>query len=350
MPVTKKSSKTVSQTATFGNAAPKAAKKHSVGFYLAWSALGLGIVVIAGLIYSYYYYTSHKTLARFDGGKITRSEFVKVLQVEASKFDPLAWKNPEESLKIKKNILQKLIQEKILLAKAKKFGVKINKDELNANLNSFKSGYTEDTFRDMLTLQGISYDDWSQTKQNKFIVQKLIEDEVINKIETPAEEIKLYYKEHNDEFTHPEQVRARHILVTNWDDAVKIADELNSGANFAALAKEKSISPERWKGGDLGYFSRGTHPEVFDLICFNLPVGEMSQVVKSEYGYHIFKVIDKRGPAKETLEEATPYIITQLKSQKSDAAFRAWLEPILAAANAKINDDMLGKVEVSTNE
>lgn len=317
---------------------------------LRWIGIAAGIVAIFATLYGYYYIDRQRTLAEFDGGKITREEFLKAFRLEAGKYDPLVWKDEKRALEIKGKMLDELVEEKILLDMAKKSGISVSDSELATELESYKSSYTETTFRQMLGISGINYDDWAEKKKNKYTVQKLIEQEVIGKMPVDPADVKKYYQEHAGEFTHPAEVRARHILVSSWDEASKLAKELEAGGNFAAIAKKQSISPERWNGGDLGYFSAGTHPEVFDRVCFGTPVGGTSPIVKSEYGYHIFRIIDRREPVKESLEEATPYITDRLKQEKSADAFKNWFKPIMDSASVKKNEEHLKNIEVTINE
>ena len=328
---------------------PAAPPKRPTGTYIMWGVFVFAIVLVIGLLVGYYHYTRHEALAEYKGGRVTREEFIKRLRLEAGKYDPLVWKDEVQALKIKKDVLSKIVEEHLLL-QAKKHDIKLSKQELQTELDSYKSGYSEATFQKMLESKGIDYNDWVEKKKNKHSIQKLISKAVVDKIETSDEEIKTYFNEHKEEFAHPEQVRARHILVNNWEDAEAIAKKLDEGGNFASIAKERSISPERWKGGDLGYFARGVYPEVFDRVCFNTPPGETSQVVKSDYGYHIFKVIDKRGPVKENQDEAKHYITTQLKKNKSQEAFDKWYQPIYVSANVKMNEDLLKRIEVNVDE
>lgn len=327
----------------------KTTKKTGTRPRYIWGLVaGTIMIIIAIAIYTYV--TSFRALAVFNGGNVTREEFTTALRLETGKYDPLVWKDERQSLKIKKDILNEIVQENILLTKAKDLGISVSDEELATELNSFKSGYTDDTFKKMLELKGISYADWADKKKNKLLVQKLIEKDVFDKMEIPQSEISKYYNDHTNEFSHPEQVRARHILSSTWEEAQAIEKEISDGGNFAEIAKAKSISPERWNGGDLGYFSRGTYPEVFDRTCFNLQVADTSPVVKSDYGYHIFKILDKRGPAKESLIEAKPRIIAQIKRAQSKDGFEKWYKPIYDSANVKINDNLLKQIEVTIND
>lgn len=288
-------------------------------------------------------------LAEFNGGRVTREDFLKSLTIDAAKYDPMTWKNPLLSKKIKMDILSELIKERLLLAEAARLNINATEAEFRAELDSYKSGYTDQTFEKMLETKGITYKDWAEKKRGKYLIQKLIDKEVVSKIQVADDEIKKYYNDNINEFMHPAQVRARHILVDTLEEAQKIEQELSKGGNFAQIAKDKSISPERWKGGDLGYFSEGTYPRVFDLVCFNLPIGGISQPVKSEYGYHIFKLIDKRPPRKETLDEARNYIVTRIQLEKSKEAFENWYRSIYNSADVTINRNLLERIEVSPN-
>lgn len=323
--------------------------KHSWNTYLIGAGAAVVLAIIIALAYGYYNYHHRNALAEWNGGRITRPDLINALKLEAGKYDPLVWRNAEQSLKIKRAILLDMVREQILFGLAEKAGVNVDEAELASELNSYKSGYTDDTFRQMLSAKGINYDDWTAKKRNKYVIQKMVKQEVIDKMDVSQAEIRAYYNKHVSKFTHPEQVRARHIVVSTMEEAQKIAQELEDGGNFAAIAKERSIAPERANEGDLGYFSRGVYPKVFDDVCFNLPVGETSQVVKSEYGYHIFKVIDKRPAGREDIEGAKDEIVANIRREKSEESFEKWFKPIYDAALVKINLNLLKQIEVTVN-
>jgi len=116
----------------------------------------------------------------------------------------------------------------------------------------------------------------------------------VEDIEIGDDEIQYYYDTNIDEFKHPESIRARHILFENEEKAKKILKKVKSGADFAEMAKRHSTGPTRDKGGDLGYFERGKMVPEFEEVAFALGVGEISDVVKTKFGYHIIKVEDKK--------------------------------------------------------
>lgn len=135
-------------------------------------------------------------------------------------------------------------------------------------------------------------------------------------ITVSEEEMKEYYQSHQDQFITGGAVRAKHILVKNEEEAQKILEELSrQEKDFEAAAKEYSICPSKVKGGDLGYFEKGKMVPEFEDAAFQLEVGKISQPIKTQFGYHIIKIEDKR-PSRELPFE-------QVKQQVGDHLFRS---------------------------
>lgn len=137
-----------------------------------------------------------------------------------------------------------------------------------------------------------------------------------------------------------DEVHARHILVTTEDDAKAIKAELDAGADFIELAKTKSIEPNAAQsGGDLGYFKRAVMVKPFGDAAFAMEVGQISDPVQTQFGWHIIKLEDRRPAAKPTLEAMTPQIGQQLFVQR----YRAIFDELRKAATIEIPDAALAE-------
>ena len=135
-----------------------------------------------------------------------------------------------------------------------------------------------------------------------------------------------------------DEVHARHILVTTEDDAKAIKAQLDGGADFVTLAKEKSIEPgAKDSGGDLGYFTADKMVKPFADAAFAMKVGEISNPIQTQFGWHIIKVEDRRPAAKPTLEQLTPQLGQQLYVEK----YRALFDQLRKAATIDIADPAL---------
>jgi len=310
--------------------------------------VGVALVILlakVGLVV-YRQYCEKSVVAKVGDTKITRSRFVRRLKLALSRYDPIASQNQELLDKIKTSVLDEMIRTELLFNAAKASGIGLSASEIEEEINSYKSGYSDESFDEMLKSKGLTYEEWKEDRIKELTIKKFIDEEIVSKIQVSDAEIKEYYTTHREMFEHPEEVRARHILVNSYEEAAKIVEDLNKGANFAEVAMSRSVSPDREVGGDLGYFKRGTFPEVFDKVCFSLQPGEISGPVRSEYGYHIFKVIDKRPPRKETLEEARDSIVSELKKAKGTQAVDEMYNRLRMGAKIKINKKVLKEIEV----
>ena len=152
------------------------------------------------------------------------------------------------------------------------------------------------------------------------------------------EEIKAEYDKQIAAVPSEDEVHARHILVTTEEDAKAIKAELDAGADFVTLAKEKSIEPNAAQsGGDLGYFKAAQMVKPFADAAFAMSVGQVSDPIQTQFGWHIIKVEDRRAAARPTLEQLTPQIGQQLYVQK----YRVLFDQLRKATTIDIPDQAL---------
>ena len=172
-------------------------------------------------------------------------------------------------------------------------------------------------------------------------MEKVIRQEVYAGSTVEESEIKTYFRQNREEFERPEQVRARQIVVAREDEGQRVLGLLRQGEPFDQVARDYSLSPDREQGGDLGYFSRGQMPDAFDDVVFKLPVGRLSDLIKTEYGYHIFLVEERRKAQRLTLSEVYDEIELRLRREKEENAYQAWLQELGVQAVIDVNWNLL---------
>jgi len=156
-------------------------------------------------------------------------------------------------------------------------------------------------------------------------------------VKIEEDEMRYYYDAHIDEFEKGESIHARHILLENEEDAKDILKKLKRGEDFTKLAKKYSTGPTKDTGGDLGYFERGRMVPEFEEAAFALDAGEISDVVKTKFGYHIIKVEDRRQPRADEFEDVEEKIKNKLL--KENAKNKAYDEAFLAVNSINKNSD-----------
>lgn len=161
-------------------------------------------------------------------------------------------------------------------------------------------------------------------------------------------DIEAYYKTHRDRFTEPAAVRARHILTRTEGKARTLRHRLLAGSNFAQLAVEHSMAPEAHDGGMLGWIRRGQFPAIFEDTCFALPQGAVSGIVRSEYGFHIFKVIERRDETTQPLSAVREMIRARVRSDAAHAAWKMHMDNLRAQTPVTIHEKRLRHIQLAS--
>ncbi len=150
-------------------------------------------------------------------------------------------------------------------------------------------------------------------------------------------EVKKYYKKNPEKFKAPEQIRASHVLVKTEDDAKIVLYEINNGKDFAQLAKEKSFDTNKEQGGDLGWFARGRMLPEFEEVAFKMKKGEISDIVKTSFGFHIIKLIDKKEAGIVSFDDVKQYVKATMIQEKTDEQIKTVMERLKKDLDVSIN-------------
>lgn len=210
-------------------------------------------------------------------------------------------------------LLDQLISDLVLVDAAEKEGIKVTDEELNGELGKFKSYLeTDEKYKQFLENYGMTEEYLKESLKKEYIINNYLSGKIEN-LKPTDEELQTLF----NDLKMNESVRASHILVKTEDEAKAVIDRLNKGESFEDLAKELSIdSSSKDKGGDLDYFNYTDMVQPFSEAAFSMEIGQVSEPVKSDYGYHIIKVTDKKVDSSITLESKKSDLTEYYKSVK----------------------------------
>ncbi|HHR84904.1 MAG TPA: tetratricopeptide repeat protein [Candidatus Acetothermia bacterium] len=241
-------------------------------------------------------------------------------------------------LSIEGQAMQQLIREALYGQQAKLMKISVASKDVDAQTdkqyNDLLSNYniTEEQLVTYLQGQGKTLEGFKKDMHNSVEMQlrdEALRDAVVGNVEPTDDDLAAYFEKNISKYTEDEQVRASHILVKDLDTANKVLDELNNGADFAELAKKYSTDTgTKDKGGDLGFFGRGQMVKEFEDAAFSLKVGEISQPVKSQYGYHIIKVTDRKAAHTPSLADVKTKVHDDYVKEVGDTKFNDWYKNI----------------------
>jgi len=282
-------------------------------------------------------------VARWNQTAIVVADFSKELKRRHDVFLPDESQSKQRAQFVKRKILDDLIDRKLLLQEAQKQGIQVEPEELAQEIRKFKSNYTEISFQKMLKERDFTPEEWADLKRENLMITKYLES--LSPAEATAADVDAYYQAHSADFQVPESVHVRQIVTDTKEKAETILKRLQNGENFAKLAQDLSLSPDRNDGGDLGFIQRGSFPREFE-VCFSMKPGEISPIIPSLYGFHIFKILEKAPPHALELEEVREKIELTLQQDRRQVFVKEHLKTVREQAKIEINEKILERVQI----
>lgn len=286
--------------------------------------------------------TGEEIVLQIGAREISLKEFFE--DFERAKLERGIAGDPASSKALKDALVAETIKQELILQHARRKGIAVQAEEVAAEIGRIRSNYPGDSFREMLAEQYVAYDEWIERQKTRMLVEKVIAEEIQDKITVTDEEAQAWFAAHPDMASEPERVRVRQILLGTEADAKLVKSRLARGDDFAALAREKSVSPEGREGGEIGLFARGQVPVVMNLV-FDLKVNVISDVVQSDYGFHIFEVTERIPARALAFAEVKPRVLDQVRAEKVEKAFPAWLAELAGGIKVARNDSILAAIE-----
>ena len=261
---------------------------------------------------------------------------------------------PQESMpaaeqdQIKSDILDGLIEQELLYQQSRTLGIQIENEKVNQQMDAIKQRYaTEAEFQETLTSMQISELEVKKQIERGLAIREVIEQKVAAGIVIEESDSKAFYDGNPQFFMQPERVKASHILIkveknaSEADKTVarkKIEDlrkQIQGGAAFADLAKTHSEGPSNVRGGDLGFFQRGQMVKPFEDAAFALDKDQLSDIVETDYGYHLILVTDKVPEKKFSYAEVKDRLAAKLKQDKVEVEARIYIDTLKKGAKVE---------------
>jgi parvulin-like peptidyl-prolyl isomerase len=278
-----------------------------------------------------------RPVATVNGERIELKEFEKELAAKMALAKGEMPLKPEQYARLKEEVLGRLVEERIMLQRGRELLVTVSEAELDARIEEIRKDYADGTFNALFSGDTMSFSTWKKALLKRMLLEKVVAGDVNAKVQVADAEAEARYKANRKLYAADRRARAVQIVVRDRDRAEAILKRLKAGEEFDKVAREVSIGPEAAKGGDLGFFAQGVMPEAIDRLVFSLPVGKLSGVVQSPYGFHIFKVLGREEGGGRKFAEAKERVVADLRKLKEAEAYGRWLEALKGRATVVVN-------------
>lgn len=293
--------------------------------------------------------TSTGIVAKVNGTPITQVELDRATKFMLAQSKTKKELTAEQKKEANSAVLDQLISAELLYQAGKKLKIADIDKRIEAQMKLGKSKFPSTAEYDKaLKESGLTEKELEEFARKEIFINNLIESDIASKVTVTETDAKKFYDDNADKFKQPETVQASHILI--GIDPKASADEKNkakekaavllkrakAGEDFAKLAKDNSTCPSAAQGGNLGYFGKGQMVPAFETAAFSLKSGEISEVVETQFGYHIIKVTDKKPAGTVPFADAKKEIIDYLKIQKIQQDISKYVEKLRKEAKIEI--------------
>jgi parvulin-like peptidyl-prolyl isomerase len=242
---------------------------------------------------------------------------------------------------VRQSLLHQLIEDKLVYLEAERLGVQVTEEEVNARLEELKHQFSNNQeFEDFMSTRGLTVSKLKQRYREHLAIQKLHQYQIRSRVIVTPKDVEEYYQTHREKFVEEESVWARTITIRKSKEALEakqpdpeakrraeeVLRRVYGGESFEELARKYSEDTKAAAGGDLGVVRRGEFVNTIDAMVFSLKPGEISPILETEMGYHIFKVEEKKPREVKSFEKVRDNIRAFLFRKKSHERFVEWIE------------------------
>lgn len=317
-----------------------------------------------------------KTIVTVNGKEIKEKaiapEINARLEAQVQKMAGMGWPMNEETREMMReqmrdSVVDMLIEKQLINETLKAKKIEVKDADVDARFDEMvqefvkESGKKAEEVDAELAKMGVSRTNIKEQIRLQTGIEKLFEADPSYKA-VSDEDAKKFYDESPQNFQHPEQVQASHILIKveqTADEAAKKAakakcedllKKVKAGGDFAALAKENSDCPSKDKGGDLGMFEKGKMVKPFEEAAFAMKVGDVSDIVETQFGYHIIKLTNKQEAKTDSFADVKPKIVQYLKGRQMNQFFETLRQEMKGKAKVEWSADEKARREAKEKE
>ncbi len=260
--------------------------------------------------------------------KVNSQEITEEELTEMTKAFQQQTQKPEVTDEDRKMLLENLVENKLLQEEASERGLEVTEELLNQQLGHFYQQYGgKEQLEQMLEGQKVNLEDIIVNIKADLKGQLTAKDEIEKKMDISDEDLTEFYEKNKDGIVTQESFRASHILFKSEDEnakesAEKVLEEIKNDGDFAELAKEHSSCPSKASGGDLNTFGKGQMVPEFENALLNMEINEISELVETQFGFHIIKKTEHNEGKQLTFDEAKAQIKDVISKEKGQVIIK----------------------------
>lgn len=240
--------------------------------------------------------------------------------------------------------IDRIVDDSLVLEYGKENGIALTEIELEKAIQNIVKDYPENSFNEMLLSRCIDYNEWKKRFSKHLLIKEIVKEKTASLPPISYHAIKSYYQERKEDFLHPSRSKFVHVVTKTRKEAEALLARLKGGEDIKELVKEQSL--RSGIRGDYGLHWKAKYilPSPLSDIIFTIPVGEVSNIIKTPHAFHIIKVLKREPPGVKDLLEVEGEIENMLLNKAVERRYTAWLKELRNIYPIKVNYTLLDKL------
>jgi len=241
-------------------------------------------------------------------------------------------------------LVNRIVDDALVLEYGEKNGIFLNEIELEKAIKNIVKDYPENSFNEMLLSRCIDYNEWKERVSEHLLIKEIVKEQTASLPPISYHAIKSYYQERKEDFLHPSRSKFVHVVTKTRKEAEAFLARLNGGEDMKELVKEQSSGSGIYGNYGIHWKAKYIFPSPLPDIIFSIPVGKLSNIIKTPYGFHIIKVLKREPPGVKDLLEVEGKIENMLLNKAVERRYTAWLKELRNDYPVKVNYTLLDKL------
>jgi foldase protein PrsA len=247
-------------------------------------------------------------------------------------------------------LVNKIVDDSLILEYGKDKGISLGEIELERAIQDIIRDYPEESFKETLLTRCIDYNEWKQRLREQLLIRKIVRKRTASIGPISYDSIRSYYEQRPEEFSHPPRVKFVHIIATTRSDAEALLSRIKGGEDMEEMVQKLSL--DHGIQGDCGtsWNSKDMLPQALSEAAFSLPIGEVSPIIQTAYGFHVIKVLQRELAGRKDLLEVMGEIEETLLSKDRETHYTLWLEELRKNYPVAVNYTLLDKIRTMNED
>jgi len=241
-------------------------------------------------------------------------------------------------------LVDRVVNDALVLEYGKENGIFLNEIELERAIQNIVKDYPGNSFNEMLLSRCIDYNEWKERFSEHLLIKEIVKKQIESLPPVSYHAIKFYYQEGKEDFRHPSRSKFVHIVTKTRKEAKDVLARIKGGEDMKELVKKQSLRSGIYGDDGTHWKSKDILPTPLSDIIFSIPIGKLSNIIKTPYGFHIIKVLKREPPGVKDLLEVKDEIENRLLNKAIEIRYTTWLNELRENYPVKVNYTLLDKI------